>query len=386
MNVVADNAPRVLQILEVLDQGGAEILVLDVLRQSAKLGLPMFAAALHGGTLEREFTTCGRPCIVLDRRLPMDVRVILKLRRLITDSNIEIVHCHQPVDGLHGYLAALGTSARVVLTFHGDPTYQKRRDIAVAKFLVPRVARNIAVSNAFYKSICQALGVMGRGRWSIVHNGIDLTRLLWSVTDIRANLGLPNGSTLLGMVGNFHPCKDHYTLVRAFKEVLRFHPHVHLLLVGGRSSVDPRPFEHCVRFVQDNGLGGNVHLLGRHPNAAEITRQLDYFVFATTGDTFALALVEAMMLGVPCVVAQTPEMVEVTGNDDYVTFYRPSDSMSLAEALKSVLKNKDEAIRKAVRARTRALKCYTIEAHIASLLELYNEVLHRSEYTSPQVK
>lgn len=352
------------------------MLIRDVLVEATARGLPFSVIALRGGELENDFRRSGRPFFLYPRNGAIDLRVVRAIKTLILDHAIEVVHCHQPVDGIHGYLAARGTQAKIVLTFHGNPKNQKWKDVAAARFLIRRVARNIAVSRAAREEISSSLGMQHCGRWSVLHNGVDVTRLQFESGNIREELGLPKDVILLGMVGNFQPGKDQMSLVKAFQLL---HSHrtndVHLILVGGKSTRHPSLFDECVTYVRHNGLQTHIHFLGPRADGAAITRQLDWFVFSTVGDTYALALVEAMMLGVPCIVAKTPPMVEVCGGEENVTFFSPSDALSLAERIRHVLTNSHESREKSIRARQWAMKNHTIEAHVDKLLTLYDEIL-----------
>lgn len=367
------NSPRVLHILESLGRGGAETLVLDLLRHAERQGFPLFVAGLRGGDLEKEFAVSSH-FFQLNRTLPLDPRAIIAVRKLIRALHIDIVHCHQPVDGLHGYLAAIGTETKVLLTFHGDPANQKWKDTAVARFLIPRVDRNVAVSAASREGICRSMKMEGRGRWSVVHNGIDPERLRKQSGNLRDELGLPSDAIIIGMVGNFQPWKDHWTLVQAFRQVVMNKPEVHLILVGGKSRRDPLLYERCASYVKAAHIDSHVHVLGPREDAVGLTAQFDWFVFATIGDTYALALVEALMLGVPCVVARTPAMMEISGGEQNVTFFEPSNVDSLTQQLHHVLNKRAESIEKSVRAKEWAYTHHTIENHVSRLFDLYSEI------------
>src|SRR5215467_5853046 len=106
---------KALHILDSLHRAGAEMQALDICRNAAANGLDMAFAALGGGALEEDFRNSGVEYVRLQRRLPVDPVVIAKLRKFIRKNKIDIVHDHQAVDGLHAYLAAIGTEAKVVL-------------------------------------------------------------------------------------------------------------------------------------------------------------------------------------------------------------------------------------------------------------------------------
>ena len=88
---------RVMHILDSLNRGGIEMLMLDVCCNVARQNLNLTLVATGGGDLEEDFCRSGVDYIRLQRRLPIDPRLVFQLRRIITERRIQIVHSHQAV-------------------------------------------------------------------------------------------------------------------------------------------------------------------------------------------------------------------------------------------------------------------------------------------------
>ncbi len=108
---------KVLHLFDTINRGGAEILALDVCRNAADFDIDLTFVTMQSGELEAEFRASDVKFIRLKRRLPIDFGAILKLRKIIKNNAIQIVHAHQGVDGLHLYLATVGLPVKRVLTF-----------------------------------------------------------------------------------------------------------------------------------------------------------------------------------------------------------------------------------------------------------------------------
>jgi hypothetical protein len=61
---------RIMQILDSLNRGGAEMLVLDVCRKGREHGLDITMVATGKGDLEQEFASSGVPFILMKRKSP----------------------------------------------------------------------------------------------------------------------------------------------------------------------------------------------------------------------------------------------------------------------------------------------------------------------------
>jgi hypothetical protein len=87
--------------------------------------LDLSFAATGGGALEKDFEASGVPSFRLQRRLPLDPALILKLRKIIKREKIDVVHAHQAVEALHALFAAQGN--RRAARFNVSRLYSERQ-------------------------------------------------------------------------------------------------------------------------------------------------------------------------------------------------------------------------------------------------------------------
>ncbi|HLL73879.1 MAG TPA: glycosyltransferase, partial [Pyrinomonadaceae bacterium] len=228
---------RVAHILDSLNRGGAEALALDLCRNARAGGLDLVFVATGGGDLEDEFRHSGAEFVRLQRRLPFDPSLAARLGEVIRGRGIEVIHCHQAVEALHAHVAARGTNARRVLTFHLCTSDAKNR--LALKFLAPRMDACVAVSRDLLACLGREGFETGRN-FHVVYNGVDARRLAPKAGPggVRAELGLVGDELLLGMVGNFYPDgrKDQLTVCRALARVFAEEPRARFVFAGARGS------------------------------------------------------------------------------------------------------------------------------------------------------
>lgn len=373
---------RVLHLLDSLGRGGAETLLLDVCRNARACGLELTFAATGGGELEDDFRRSGTDFIRLTRRAPVDLKLVGELRQLISKRRIEVVHCHQAVEALHAYLATRGGvhgGGRVkrVLSFHLCTADRKNR--LALKFLAPRMDANVAVSRELLACLKTEGGFDTARNFHVVHNGVDAARLAREATatdggeDLRLELKLAKGDLLLGMVGNFYADarKDQLTVCRALPEVFRRVPNAHFAFVGGCVEGAERIYHQCVDYCRERGIADRVHFLGKRRDVARVLRALDIFVFSSWMDSFGVAVVEAMLAGVPVVVSNIGALVEVTNGGKHASVFRTGDADDLARRLFELVEDGERRTRLAEEARLWAEREFRIETHVANLLKLY---------------
>ncbi|HEY0082299.1 MAG TPA: glycosyltransferase family 4 protein, partial [Pyrinomonadaceae bacterium] len=95
------------------------------------------------------------------------------------------------------------------------------------------------------------------------------------------------------------------------------------------------------------------------------------FVFSSRRDSFGVAVVEAMLAGVPSIVSDIGALLEVTNGGEYASVFRTGDADDLARRLLELAEDRARRERLAEAARHWAAARFGIEAHLANLLKLY---------------
>ena len=171
-------------------------------------------------------------------------------------------------------------------------------------------------------------------RGLVIPNGFDLDQLRPSVDAgllIRASLGIPVTSRVVGHVARLHPMKDHKNFIHAAVRIGTDFPDVHFLLAGRDVTRDN---DSLLGNVPD-GMESRFHWLGERNDVADLMRAMDVFVLSSRGEGFPNVLGEAMACGVPCVATNVGDSVHVMGGHGRIV--PPRNSVSLAEAVIELL-------------------------------------------------
>lgn len=373
---------RVLHLLDSLNRGGAETLCLDVCRNARRNSLDLTFAATGGGDLEDDFRHSGADFVRLARTRPLDTKLIKRLRDLIDEREIEIVHCHQAVEALHAYLATRrskrGGVRRVkrVLSFHLCTADVKNR--VALKFLAPRMDACVAVSRELLSCLDTEGGFATGKNFHVVYNGVDASRLgaIVGGGDLRAELGLTERELLFGMVGNFYADgrKDQLTVCRALPEVFARVPEAHFVFAGGYEENASGIYQECVNYCRERGIAGRVHFAGKRADVACVLRALDIFVFSSRRDSFGVAVVEAMLAGAPAIVSDIGALLEVTRGGEYASVFRTGDADDLAHEIVALACDRERRRELGEQARVWAAREFGIETHIGNLIKLYKSL------------
>jgi len=365
---------KVMYILDSLNRGGAEMLVLDVCRNARANNLDLTLVAMGGGDLETEFAHSGVPFFRLHRRRPLDLRLVRALRTLIKENEIQIIHTHQAVEMLHGYLATRGNAnVKSVMTFHLCTADAKNR--VALQLLTPRVDANIAVSHQLNECLKNEAGFDTSKRFHVIYNGVDKRRLESSGNHLREELQLPADSVLAAMVGNFYPDrrKDQPTICRSLPHFFRDVPNAHFIFIGDDVG-SATEMQKCIDLCRELNVSERVHFLGKRSDIPDILQSLDIYVHSSLNESHPLAVLEAMLLGLPVVVSDIGALLEVTGHGECAVTFKTGDEADLSSKLIGLVHDNDRRNDLAERGKEFAQRHFTIERHISQLLRLYKEI------------
>lgn len=365
---------NILHLIDTLGRGGSETLLLDVCRNAHRYGINITLLATGGGELEEAFRQTPVRLLRINRNKAYDTNLIQTIRNTLQEYSIDAIHGHQPVSSLHGIRAAKDTTIPVVHSIHGFTEDLKNK--LVFRYVTQHTQANILVSHAMKDMSIEREWIRRIPNAHVVYNGVDPARIQRISSTLRQELGIPADARLLGMVGNFYCVKDQLTACKAMQHVLCEQPNTHFVFAG--RAHDMRLYAECREFVQIHGLAEQVHFLGARADIANILSALDIFVFSTLSDTFGLALVEAMLLSIPCVVSDIPVMREMSNQNRSARLFKTKDAFDLATQILSLFRHEQENKQLGLDGQVWAEGHFTIDAHLRSLYSLYATICNSS--------
>lgn len=307
-----DGSPlRVIHVITSLGAGGAEKQVEFLVRDSP---FDVEVVCLYeSGLVGDAIVARGTPVTVLGMQGWRKPLAVARLARLLRARRPDVVHVHLLSAQLWGIPAGRLAGCRTVVstehslmsdTIEGRPL--TRQLALICRSLARMASRTIAVSDATAERL-RRLGVAG-SRITVIENGIDLDGLGYSPRgreEVRAALGIPASTVLVGAVGRLAPVKRLDVLVGALREPL-LAGDLELVIAGAG------PLESTLAGqAAAQGTAHRVHLVGTRADLTPLLSAFDVFVSPSRDETFGMAIVEAAANGLPVVYAECPALDEL---------------------------------------------------------------------------
>jgi glycosyltransferase involved in cell wall biosynthesis len=372
---------RVLHIINDLSRGGAEMMLYKLVsRTDREAFAPTVISLTDRSELRERIQALGIPVSTPEMTPSIATPAsVWRLLRLVRHVDPDVIHGWM----YHGSLAAQlahhvsAPRARVVWGIRnslGSATSEKTITAAVIRLcakLSARPARVVFVSRV-NRAQHEAMGYSATNG-CVIPNGFDTSLFAPSHQARRAvcaELGLPHDALLIGLVGRFHPVKDHESFLRAAAILAADCPRVRFVLCGKRVEWST-PFFRTI--VGELGIGDRVRLLGERPDMPRLTAALDIASSSSLNEGFPNVIGEAMACGVPCVTTSVGESPAVVGETGRVI--PPRDPRALAAAWKEIIAlgpGGRQALGQA--ARRRIVECFSLTSAVDQYEALYRAV------------
>lgn len=234
-------------------------------------------------------------------RIKKNIWAYKELKRIIDREEIDVVHCHNPVGGLLGRLAAHMSKRKpyVIYTAHGfhffagAPKKNWMLYYPVEKYLARFTDIIITINHEDYDRASK-FKYKKDGHAAIIPGvGVDTTRYTPGGSHEQT---VDHDSFHILSAGELNANKNHQVVIDAIASLnlrnIRYS-------ICGEGPLRKKLQE----YIDDKGLGDRIHLPGYCYDMPQMLKSADLFIFPSYREGMGMAALEAMASGVPVIAA-----------------------------------------------------------------------------------
>lgn len=326
---------RVLEVFgEPIASGGQEAFIFNVLRHMDRTDLtvdfftPYFCSNSDYKAL---IEACGGQLF----RMGLPFRPGKSRRNIIRPLREHLRH--EPYDAVHIHSGSTTILAYGAYTAHaaGVPQIIVHSHVAAQKSLKHSLIRAYAAPyfRKYPTAFCACSYEAGeakfpeeilRSRLQIIKNGIDLERFAFNPdvrTEYRRQLGMADGTVLLGHVGRFSEQKNHRFDLEVLQALRKQRPVLDIKLLWiGEGELEP-DLRQMVKAMQ---LEDTVIFQGVVNNVNDYLQAVDVFLFPSLYEGLGIVGVEAQAAGLPVLASDAiPEELQLTDSIRFLPIENP---------------------------------------------------------------
>lgn len=368
---------RILQLIDGLNVGGAEVLLRDLSASLVQRGYSVKVGYSSPGPLESDFARLNIPTRRLPRLGRVDPLLLLRMVGLIREYQPDIVHTHLFKSDLHGRIAArLCRVPVIVSTLHNSDSWAPRWPLGFIYGLTARLAHALIAVSEDVATYHQKFSRIDPEKIVVIHNGIPLERFNVSPTAgkaVREELGIAPDAPLVGIIGRLTVQKDQATFLQAAAYIARQLPGARFVIVGDgslRSSLEAQAGE--------LGLANAAIFTGIRPDIPAVLSALDILAFSSRWEGLPVTLLEGMAAARPVVATAVDGICSVAVPGQTALLAQPGDASALAEACLALFKDPAARSRMGKAGLERVRNLYSLDSMINQTVALYQALLARA--------
>ncbi|UZD23933.1 glycosyltransferase [Algoriphagus halophytocola] len=343
------NAPKILYTLDTLSLGGAELSVLELVKnlKGFEIYIAVIYRAKHG--LRPDFESLGVRLYFLDIPHRFGFGKSTKmLKNLIKEIQPDLIHATHFRTEVISRLAVFSTSIPLIGTLISD-TYSKDRYALVSQRerikleLYKWLNRLTAFRSDLFISVSKAIVEPNKrylwirdSKIKVIPNGRDIS-LYANAQPYPREIFFPTispGDKILFSNSRVIKSKGFEEIFQAFKYLNDKNAKVYLLVIG--DGLDLPIYQ---RFCEENVLTDRVLFLGNRLDMAPLLKTADIFWFASHYEGSPGVVIEGMLSQIPIISSDIPTVTENLMHEHNALLFKKGDWNDLAEKTKFMIAN-----------------------------------------------
>ena len=330
---------NVLHLISSLEVGGAEKLLIDLLKNTDLTSSVNFVVVVMNDrineTLKKEILNTNYNVYFINRKQGhKNPKYIFQLLNIIKKHNINIIHSHNYGSKSWSILCKLlNPQIKLIFTVHSMGIFKKLSKLNL--FLHKNfIDMNIAISKAVLEN-CRTYNI---NKVIQIYDGIKLQ-------DFSGKEKFKKDSNVLNIINVSrinHAIKGQDVLIKALKTCKDRGLNFKCNLVGGIYDYGQDSFEYLKKLLKELNLEDEISFLGNRNDIPELLSQSDLFILTSRHEGLGLVILEAMTAGVPVIASNIDGPAELITHCKSGLLFESENHIDLADKILDLYNNKEK--------------------------------------------
>ena len=355
------NKIKVLQIIDSLNVGGAEVLAVNIANSFIDFGIESHICSTRKKGFLLDKINEKVNYIFLNKRNTLDIKALFKNKKYIKKNKINIIHAHSTSLFFSCCLKLLCPKLKLFWHNHTGANCKLRGSkLIVIQFLTRFTTGIINVNNELNEWAVNKLKHKKTIRLNNFTVFIDLNKK----TKLK---GIKNKRIIC--VAAFRPEKDHLNLLKSFKKVVKIKANWSLHLVGKDNKNEYS--KKISNYIVKNNLEKNVFTYGMRSDVKHILNQSAIGVLSSVNEGLPLTLLEYGLAKLPVLTTDVGECKKVINHDEAIVL--ANNSEKFANALLKIINNDDLKNEISINLYNNVVRNYSYKNFFISLIKFYQK-------------
>ena len=330
---------KILYVITSTDVGGAEKFLTQLIKTTAKAHVVEVVCLNKRGALVQHMQENGARCVhCLDMALLYQKDILRRLADIIDRFQPDVVHAFLYRAMQFCRLISKGKKYKLICSPHFDMSKRNFLLRLIDRFLSQADTLCIAESETTERFLIEKQKYK-KEKVFLIPNGVDKTRFSPSPAlrnKMRQKYGFSEEEIVFVSVARLAAVKDPLTLLKGFYRAYQNNSFVRLVLVGEgplRKEIE--------KFINKNWLEKAVLLTGEQEEVNSFLNMADAFVLSSEEESLPLALLEAVCVGLPCLVTDVGDMKKWVSAKENGFIFNKKDDKILSVLMETLASNKE---------------------------------------------
>ena len=281
--------------------GGIEVFVYNVFKNidKSKYHFDFISSSEQQICFEDEFIKMGCKVYRVTSRKQNLFKNINEINSIIKNGKYDIIHWNA-MSLSNNIAAMLGIKNKIPVIVHTHSIWHSNN---LTSLLLHKMNNCLLPKKKIIKFACSddAGKYLFKKDFKVIDNGIDLNKFKYNEANrkkIRKELKISDDVVVIGHIGRLNYAKNHDFLLDVYKEYSKSNNNSLLVIVGSGELESTLKEKASVL-----GINKKIKFLGNKQNTNELLSMFDLFVFPSKFEGLGIAVIEAQVSGLNCIIS-----------------------------------------------------------------------------------